>query len=271
VTDQADHAEFDELAAGHVLHALEPADEQRFGRHAPQCPQCMRSIGEFREVAAALAEISPDAEPSRQLGQRILAAASVSPARNGHRAAGPGLAGPARPAGPAGPRHAALSQKVVPLRSRRGQPRLRRTAAAAAAVLIAIGGVWAGLAASGGGPAQQLGGCAHLRGCSEVSLTTATTHQVVAKVVVRGGAVWLMPAAIPADNTADQIYVLWQLTGAHTLPVGSFDVKPGDRAPILIGNLATAYSGTWAFAISLEHGRTIPATPSRAMALGQVS
>ena len=54
MTDQVpDHTDFDELAAGHVLHALEHADEQRFLRHAEQCSRCQQTVAEFRAVAAA--------------------------------------------------------------------------------------------------------------------------------------------------------------------------------------------------------------------------
>lgn len=148
----------------------------------------------------------------------------------------------------------------------------RATAIAAALVLIAGGGVWAGLAETAGSPSAPLAICAQPHKCSEVTLVSAATHQVAAKVVVLNGEVWMVPADMAANNPIDQIYVLWQITGAHTpRAVGSFDVKTGAQAPIEIGALAAPYSGTWAFAVSLEHGTTIPATPSRAVALGQVS
>jgi hypothetical protein len=66
--------------------------------------------------------------------------------------------------------------------------------------------------------------------------------------------------------------VLWQITGTNTpLAVGSFDVSSQQRTPVRIGALAVPYQGTWAFAVSLEHGRAIPASPSRPVALGQIS
>jgi hypothetical protein len=68
------------------------------------------------------------------------------------------------------------------------------------------------------------------------------------------------------------VYVLWQITGAHVpLAVGSFDVRSGSRHAIKVGGLATAYRDTWAFAVSLEHGRAIPAQPSHPVALGQAA
>ena len=85
------------------------------------------------------------------------------------------------------------------------------------------------------------------------------------------GEVWMQPTDMSA-NPADEIYVLWHITESHTpLAVGSFDVKAGVATPIKIGGLAAPYAGTSAFAVSLEHGRTIPAAPSGEVALGQVS
>jgi hypothetical protein len=45
----------------------------------------------------------------------------------------------------------------------------------------------------------------------------------------------------------------------------------GAAAPIRIGGLPAPYPGTRAFAVSLEHGRTIPARPSPPVAVGKVS
>ena len=76
VTDHpADHGPFKELAAGYALDALEPADEQRYLHHALECPACARALADFREVAAALADTAPPAEPRPQLADRIMTAA----------------------------------------------------------------------------------------------------------------------------------------------------------------------------------------------------
>jgi hypothetical protein len=154
----------------------------------------------------------------------------------------------------------------------RGRSRLVKAAAAAAAAVIVGGGIWGGLAATGGGPARPtLADCVQARRCAEVVLTAAATHRTAAKVIIEDGVAWMEPAAMGA-NPRGEIYVLWQLTGAHTpLAVGSFDIRPGAHAPVRIGGLAAPYRKTWAFAVSLEHGRTIPATPSHPVALGQVS
>jgi hypothetical protein len=273
-----DHAHYDELAAGYALHALDPDDELQFLGHAGQCPRCQQSLADYAEVAAALADTAPAAEPSPQLGDRIMAAAigdrtrgrgdsPVSPPAGadaeGHHAQGPPAAD-GRPAADEPP------ADVAALR-RRWPARRLQLAAAAAAVLIAGGGIWGGLSARGTSPQPPSAGCAQARQCYEVQLTAATRGPV-AKVIISGGSVWLMPSGLPADDTARQVYVLWQITGAHVpLAVGSFDVRRHAGTMIRIGKLAVPYRGTLAFAVSLERGRTIPAAPSHLVALGQVS
>lgn len=163
---------------------------------------------------------------------------------------------------------------VVPLRPR---PRrwLRWPATAAAAVLIAGAGTWAGLAVTGTSstsPRPAAAGCAHESGCAEVTLTDVATRRPAAKVLVQRRVAWMVPFGMKADDTAGQIYVLWQITARHRpMAVGSFDVRAGAHAPIRIGALAAPYAGTLAFAVSLEHGRTIPAAPSDITALGPAS
>ncbi len=260
------HGAFEELAAGYTLDALEPGDERRFLHHASQCRDCAHTLAGFREVAAALASIAPPAEPRPQLAERIMAAAQADLGR-GQPAAAPARTDVTRLKGASGIRH-----NVVPLRPR-ARKWLRPAAAAAAALLIAGGGTWAGLdATTGTSPKPSVAGCAHERGCLEVTLTAASTHHEAATVLVQDGVVWMVPATMNADDTVNEIYVLWQITGSNRpLAVGSFDVRAGAHAPIRIGGLAAPSAGTLAFAVSLEHGRTIPAAPSRIAALGQVS
>lgn len=258
-----DHARFDELAAGYTLHALEPGDEQAFLSHAGDCPSCQRSLADYADLTAVLAEAAPPVEPSQDLGARILATALAD--QDGGPTGVPAAGADAAPAS------AAALPPVIPLR-RRGPSRRLMVAAAAAAAVIAGGGIWGGLAATSGAPQQPLAACGHSRQCPEVLLTGATSHGTAAKVIVAAGSVWLLPAGLPADDAARQIYVLWQITGAHApLAVGSFDIRGGADAPIRIGALAASYHDTWAFAVSLERGQVIPASPSHLVAFGQVS
>jgi anti-sigma-K factor RskA len=152
----------------------------------------------------------------------------------------------------------------------RGRRWLRPAAIAAVVALLAGGGTWAGLESTASGPVTRAALCS--QGCSEVVLTAAGSHAEAGKVIVSHGLVWMEPAAMAPDDTADQIYVLWQLTSDNRpLAVGSFDVRSGSHGPVVVGPLAAPYHGTLAFAVSLEHGRTIPASPARIAALGQAS
>ena len=150
-------------------------------------------------------------------------------------------------------------------------PFMRKTARSSTlfGVRIAAGGARALAAIALTGAA--LAGCAQPHACRQVLLTSATS-QASARVVIKGNVAWLIPSRLPADNSTEQVYVLWQITGAHVpLAVGSFDVSGRGGMTIRIGRLAVPYRGTLAFAVSLENGRTIPAAPSHLVALGQVS
>jgi hypothetical protein len=289
VTDaRGEHAQFDELAAGYALHALEPEDERQFLRHLSDCPRCREALSDYTEVAAALADNPSTIEPSPQLGDRIMAAIANEPAGGAGRPHQQVSAG--RDAsndrdsthrdstgrdstGPGGQGGDKLPAGVSDLSERRHRRRLVAiVASAAAAIVIAGGTIWGGLASSGGSsPSQPTAGCMSGQTCRQVLLTDAHSHAPAGKVVISGHTVWLLPSGLPADNTTRQIYVLWQITGAHTpMAVGSFDVTGHGDQPVRIGSLAVPYRGTWAFAVSIEHGRTIPATPSHPVALGQV-
>jgi anti-sigma-K factor RskA len=260
VTDaQQDHTLFDELAAGYAVHALEPHDELVFLGHLRHCARCEKSLADYGEVTTAVAGVTPAAEPRPELRSRILAAAlSEGPRRDGDTDREEPGGGQQLP-------------PAVPLRRHRPRRWLSAAAAAAAAVVVA-GGVWAGLGRSGGSAPAPLAACVQAHQCTEVTLTAAHGQKTVGRLIIKNGTVWMLPSDMAADNVSRQIYVLWQITGSHTpLSVGSFDVRAGAHGPVRVGKLATPYRGTWAFAVSLEHGRSIPAQPSRPVALGEVS
>jgi anti-sigma-K factor RskA len=57
------HSEYDELAAGYVLGALEPDDEHAFQQHLGGCPICETNVRELESVVGQLAYSAPPAEP----------------------------------------------------------------------------------------------------------------------------------------------------------------------------------------------------------------
>ena len=72
-----------------------------------------------------------------------------------------------------------------------------------------------------------------------------------------------------AANPADEIYVLWGLVDGTPQALGTFDV--GAQGPGVSSVPSTPEAVPFAgFAVSIEPGRTAPASPTRVVASGQV-
>lgn len=106
------HSEFEQLAAGWVLGALEPEDELTFRRHLATCERCEQNVRELEAVAGDLAYAAPSLDPPPHVWASIRAEVEAT----------------ARPA------------QVRPLRPRtRSAWPLRLAAAACLVVLLALG------------------------------------------------------------------------------------------------------------------------------------
>ena len=57
------HSEFEELAAGYVMGALEPDDEHDFQRHLGGCATCEANVRELEAVVGELAYAAPPVDP----------------------------------------------------------------------------------------------------------------------------------------------------------------------------------------------------------------
>jgi anti-sigma-K factor RskA len=112
------HREFEELAAGYVLGALEPDDEHDFQRHLDGCATCEATVRELEAVAGELAYAAPPADPPDTLWAGIRRQIEPEAARP---VAAPGAS---------------------PRRRGRGRGLLQGLAAAAAIVLLAVLSVW---------------------------------------------------------------------------------------------------------------------------------
>jgi anti-sigma-K factor RskA len=131
------HSEYEELAAGYVLGALEPDDEQVFQRHLVGCPICEANVRELEAVAGELAYAAPPVEPPDTLWagiRREIEPEAARPAPVPEAAPEPAPVPapgwpPARPA-------------PAPRRRRRGARLLQGLAAAAAILLVAVVSVW---------------------------------------------------------------------------------------------------------------------------------
>ena len=114
------HSEFEELAAGYVLGALEPDDEHDFQRHLDGCATCEATVRELEAVAGELAYAAPPVDPPDTL-----------------------WAGIRRQIEPEAPPGGATQRRARPARTGRRGPRLLPGLAAAAAILmVAVLSVW---------------------------------------------------------------------------------------------------------------------------------
>src|SRR5688500_7163680 len=69
--EQSGHEVFEELAAGWVLHSLEPDDEARFTAHMQNCPPCQHAVAAYTGALSEIAQSGPGAAPPARLGERI--------------------------------------------------------------------------------------------------------------------------------------------------------------------------------------------------------
>ena len=65
------HSEYEQLAAGYVLGALEPDDEHVFQRHLGGCSECEANVRDLEEVAGTLAYAAPPVDPPETLWASI--------------------------------------------------------------------------------------------------------------------------------------------------------------------------------------------------------
>lgn len=251
------HAVFEELAAGHALHALEPEDEQLFLAHLSGCALCERELARHEETAAHLALGLPAADVPDEVFGRLRAAVTAE--------SGEGVfaGSPAPPV------------DLAAARARR-RPRWAAVVAAAAAVVL-VGGLAASNAALRQDRAQQSVASGRLedvvRSLSQepgrtVPLRDGASH-VRAVAVVHADRVDLVLEGLQ-PNDATSTYVLWeQAPTGGVRPLKAFDVGDGPIQVVRGIPVGTAAAG---FAITHEHGRTAPAQPQVApLASGAVA
>ena len=116
------HSEYEELAAGYVLGALEPDDEHVFQQHLDGCPVCEANVRELEAVVGELAYTVPPLDPPDTLWAGIRREIGPEAARR-----------PAIPGAAAGPPAGAGARRLRVL------PAL---AAAAAILLVVVLSLW---------------------------------------------------------------------------------------------------------------------------------
>jgi len=256
---QADtgHDSWTELAVGHAMDALEPEDDQSFRVHLPGCGVCAGVVADTRVVMGHLAYAVEPVEPPPSLRTDIRAAIASTERR------------PAEPV------------PISSSRRRRSVPRFASrpwmAVAAGLAVLMALS-VWNVVLQAGNrsqerrlAQASLITNCLREVGCRTVELRTPNSDQPKATALVRARDIQLIATELPRNDTAAEIYVLWQRGSDNRLvPLNSFDItRPG--ATVIRARLSADLNKFGALAVSREPGRRTPVAPSETVAIGTVS
>ncbi|WP_084211263.1 anti-sigma factor [Pseudonocardia acaciae] len=281
-----------EEAVGWAMHALEPAEEEVLVAHLPCCEPCREAVRQAEELVRVLASVGDRVEPRAELREELLASvAATAQTPRERRQRPPDLEWePAPPPPPPPPSHAGWDPGAPeldalaagPAEARRWAARRRGTVVLVASMLVAmivigIGGMatrqMADTQQRQAAAAQQLQRV--LAQASAVGVRSAVLSAPggppVAAVLLDGGQRQLVPAGLPANEPDRSTYVLWGLGGPRPVPLGTFDVNPGDRGARTVGSMPRDDTFT-GYAVSIERGRKAPPSPTVMMiASGQVT
>lgn len=273
MTTPSEHHEYDELAAGHVLHSLAPDDERRFAAHLAQCARCQRSVSDHEEVAVAIADSVPQHQPPARLRASLFAELDRTPQQ--HEQATDAATNLATSDAADEPR------PVSDLRPRRS----RATAVfAAAAAVFLVAAVVFGVRANQLGherdlQAEKAAGVqtvlaqaarpgAHLVAFSKHTTGSSSTAPV-AVLATSGRTATVMSTGL-GTTPADSVFVMWGLNGDQPTALGTFRVSADHPGPQTMA-LPADQAGSTSFGISVEPGSTAPAKPSNVLALGKTT
>jgi hypothetical protein len=244
-----DHEGWSELAAGFALSALDEADEATYIEHAVSCEACRKLEQDFSEVIADLSLITPAVTPPASLKASIMRAvlederdrAPVIPMTGRRRGSEHGGA-------QVGSDASTLSRRV------RSVPTWL-VGAAAAVVVLALVALWVVPRHKQASVAAR---CAAVN-CPVVTLTGA--GQPLAAVMVLDDSAYIDPHGLPPTPAGD-VYVLWSLSnGKSPVGVAALHTVP-NSGPVRAGAFTTPIGDVSGFAVTEEHGDSIPTTPS---------
>ena len=277
-----EHEDFEGLAAGYALHALEPEDEQRLAAHLLTCHSCATLVADAAAVGASFAEVAliaelsalSEDEPPQGLRARILEAAAAEPRAPKVTVSSPVMSVSA-PRSPAAPLPKVATTAVPRSRTRRMQLR-SRIAVGALAAIVGIGvAVPVTLAVADNGKSstsnQALADALLQKGAREITLhgSGASGEDISAKAVMSDKGVVLVADGLPANDKADSVYVLWAANnhGVRSA-VATFDVHKGAMVQLTAKQLPFKMADISQVAVSFEPGRTAPAAPTKVVLSG---
>ena len=251
------HEQFEELAVGYALHALEPQDEMRFTAHLASCAACERAVRDHVETLGQLAYAAPAVEPPPAVLEGIRAAVGAG--------TGPALSGP--PTDGTG----STTDDVPDLaaaRRRRDAVVVRRSwllSGAAAAIAMVLGlGAWNVVLQND--RAEQAARGDRLASVVE-TLERRDTRTVqladfdgdVRAVVVAHGQQMSLVVDGLEPNSEDTVYVLWgQNREGEVRALSTFDVTEGGLDVLQGMPLQVSVEDLTALMVTHEEGRTAP-------------
>ncbi len=253
-----DHEFWAELAAGHAMSSLDDADEAMYIQHSASCEVCRDMERDLSLVLADLAHATPPVLPPPALKDSIMAAVRDDAAGDGRGRVIP-ITGRREVPEPVG---LSLVPGVggtdVAPRSRRRPRYAQPWVAGVAAAVVALALVVAWVVAPGHKSASIAQRCAKVN-CPIITLTGA--GQSVAAVMVLDNAAYIDPHGLPPTPAGD-VYVLWSISqGKAPVGIAALHTVP-TSGPVRAGTLATPIADVSAFAVTEEHGDSVPATPS---------
>lgn len=278
IDPRQEHAEWDALAVGWALSALDPQDEDPFAAHLPGCDRCTETVRQSLGTVAELAYAVPAVTPPRQLKRRILEAAAAE----SHRPELDPVHGPAADARAAADGRLARGGRTADVvRIGSGRRWVVRTAVAAGLALIAGLGVWNVELRSRQDDLQQIVArrdalVARLteQGPADIAIIRDPddTGRRYATVVVKQGRIGLITETLPplSGNTT---YWLWSLRSENDknpVPLAGFTV-PSTKFSACNIEPPAGLDTNRAFAISAEPGLERPTEPTDLVGLGQAS
>ncbi|MCU1602301.1 MAG: putative transrane anti-sigma factor [Frankiales bacterium] len=235
------HDKYDELAVGHALNALEPAEESEFLAHLPGCAACARVIGEHQETLGHLSYAVESVEPPAALLEGI---------RSGVAESGRAGAFPA----------------PVSLAERRRSRTVKLTTAlvgVAASVVLVAALLLANLSLSSRNSDLRQQDAAFQRTVNGLLIPGAQRVELkgdgTAVAVVHNGSVDLVLSGVKKTD-AHSVYVLWQQdTSGAVRAAGTFDVA-SDGLTVVNKGLHVG-NGITTLMVSREQGKVAPSKP----------
>jgi hypothetical protein len=281
-----EHERIQDAALDLLLGAVEPADRALFDEHLAGCEQCRQFVDEASAMIGVVGAAGDVHQPPAGLRAAILAEAGATAVQaTGAPGAETDIAPESAPDGAAA---SLLTGPTTARGRRRAGDAARSSTATLVSRLMAVAAAIALIGAVGWGVSMRdqrddaRADASHMTQVldevskpgqltvAEIDGTAAGRSAPLATAFVRDNAAMVVSNDLTANDTSSSIYVLWSmtsLTDSTPVAIGSFDVS-ADAPMSQVSATGHAPTGSW-FAISLEDGRRVPASPTEVLGAGR--